>query len=293
MKETPTLSRVHREQERARRSAARRSTAQRSTRATTPRAARRAKGRKKGAEPEQLLLFDDREPAKRTFASGKKIGRPRKEGAGLRHEARPVRNPRHPLHVVSRVCPGLESLRTNDAVDLIRGAIRESQGAYGMRVIHYSIQSNHIHLLVEVDGSELQPSLRGVPVNEIRRSEELAKLALAKGIKSLLVKIAKRLNARLWRRKGQVFEGRYYAESISTPLQMQRAIAYVLNNGQHHGATILRIDPYSSGRWFDGWEAPIATPSEPPEEWPVAAPRTWFAGVGWKIHGPIPFAVAA
>ena len=44
-----------------------------------------AKVAKEGGEPEQLVLFDNREAKKRRFASGKKIGRPPEPGAGQRH----------------------------------------------------------------------------------------------------------------------------------------------------------------------------------------------------------------
>jgi hypothetical protein len=172
-------------------------------------------------------------------------------------------------------------------VDLICGAIRETQEKYGMRLIAYSIQSTHLHFIVEVDGSELQASLAGVHVNDILTREELAKRALAKSMKSLLGKVAKRLN-KLWRREGQVFGERYHAVVIDNPLQMKRTLEYVLNNGFQHGSTNLRIDPYSSGRYFDGWEEAIDLSGEPREDWPVVPPRTWLAREGWKRHGSRP-----
>ena len=136
----------------------------------------------------------------------------------------------------------------------------------------------------------LQPSLRGVPARKIKKPAELGKLALSKGCKSLLVKTAKRLN-KLWRRKGQVWAERYYAESISSRRKTWNEIAYVLNNAHHHGATDLSIDPYSSGKYFEGWEAPIAPPDEPPEKRPTVPARTWLLAEGWKMYGPIPFPV--
>ena len=60
------------------------------------RARRRSKKRKK---PHQGELFYTGPPAQRRFASGKKVGRPREEGSCQRHEERPTRNPRNPLHV--------------------------------------------------------------------------------------------------------------------------------------------------------------------------------------------------
>jgi hypothetical protein len=59
----------------------------------------------------------------------------------------------------------------------------------------------------------------------------------------------------------------------------------VLHNARHHGLRLLGIDPFSSGRWFDGWR----------ESWlafgdaPVATARTWLlqrAGDGTAGSGP-------
>ena len=60
------------------------------------RARRRSEKLKKTHQGE---LFYTGPPAQRRFASGKKVGRPREEGSCQRHEERPTRNPRNPLHV--------------------------------------------------------------------------------------------------------------------------------------------------------------------------------------------------
>jgi hypothetical protein len=57
---------------------------------------------------------------------------------------------------------------------------------------------------------------------------------------------------------------------------------YVLLNFRKHLRAAPGIDPWSSGRWFDGWAGP---PAEPVEPSPVAAPRTWLAAGGWRRAG--------
>jgi hypothetical protein len=72
---------------------------------------------------------------------------------------------------------------------------------------------------------------------------------------------------------------------------VRNAIAYVLCNARRHAAKLgrrlsggARIDPASSGRWFDGWRRPRAQVPErdPPA---VASPRTWLLRVGWRRFG--------
>ena len=66
----------------------------------------------------------------------------------------------------------------------------------------------------------------------------------------------------------------------------RNATAYVLLNARKHAARAgrtlsraVRIDPASSGRWFDGWRE---SATAPPGRRPVARPRGWLLAVGWK-----------
>jgi hypothetical protein len=75
---------------------------------------------------------------------------------------------------------------------------------------------------------------------------------------------------------------------LRTPREVRNALGYVLLNARRHARRLwaeLRIDPASSGRWFDGWrrKRPAAGPSA--EGMPVAAPRTWLLARGWRRHG--------
>lgn len=131
-----------------------------------------------------------------------------------------------------------------------------------MRVNHFSIQSNHLHLTVEArDGR-----------------------ALTRGMQGLAIRLAKNLN-KLWDRSGKVWAERYYARILRTPREVRRALAYVLNNARHHGLWFPPRcwDPFSSGRWFDGWREPIRP--APAHESPCVAPRTWLQRLGWRRHG--------
>jgi hypothetical protein len=134
-----------------------------------------------------------------------------------------------------------------------------------MRLIHYSVQSNHLHLIVEADD----------------------RACFARGMNALLSPLARALN-KLWGRCGQVFPQRYHDEVISTPTQARNALRYVLQNGKKHGVVSQSsIDFCSSAPVFDGWkERPsIASVPTTPVVAAVAPTSTWLLTIGWRRHG--------
>ena len=108
-------------------------------------------------------------------------------------------------------------------------------------------------------------------------------------MKSVGARIGKLVN-RLFQRSGTVLDGRYHLRPLRTPLEVRRALRYVLLNHRHHAAQRGRcnrsatLDPASSARWFDGWS--VATEPMKPTEVPEVAPaRTWLLHTGWRRHG--------
>jgi len=193
---------------------------------------------------------------------------------------------RTPVHVVLRVSEAVGRLRRRRAYHAIRLAMLTAAVLGLIRVVHVSIQRNHIHLLVEAASEQ----------------------ALARGMQGLQISAARRLNAAVTverrlsaPRRGQVFVTRYHAEIIRSPRQARHALAYVLNNWRHHrehlaGAAQRRapIDPYSSGIRFDGWEGREVSYAVPEgyEPLPTASPSCWLLRAGWRRHGALdPFEV--
>jgi REP element-mobilizing transposase RayT len=165
---------------------------------------------------------------------------------------------------------GLQSLRRGKAHAVVLAAFAAVRDREGFRLVHYSVQSNHLHLICEARD-------RG---------------ALSRGIQSLAVRIAKRLN-RLWQRAGKLFADRYHDRILPTPREVRNALCYVLNNAAHHGISLPlgQADPCSSGRWFDGWRD-IRRVVPDPSPSPLARARTWLLSIGWRRHGLIELAVA-
>ena len=167
---------------------------------------------------------------------------------------------RFPVHVTVKMCEGLPSARTQLARSVLQGAFRAGKERFGFRLAQYSVQSNHLHLIVE---------------GRDRR-------AISRGMQGLLIRIAKRLS-KLWGRKGQVFADRYHDRILRTPREVRNAVRYVLENAKKHGVRLAgRLDPHSSAEWFDGWRggASLIDLSTAP----VAAAHSWLLRVGWRKH---------
>jgi REP element-mobilizing transposase RayT len=180
--------------------------------------------------------------------------------AGVPHCRRPVHDRGHPVHVTLRAIRDISSLRSPRMFPLIRCAIAAAS-AMRFRVAHFSVQGNHVHLLIEADGTE----------------------ALARGMQGLGIRLAKVINRQLGRR-GRVWADRYHGRVLRTPQEVRHALVYVLLNGRKHGVSGSGIDPCSSGAWFRGWRERTESPPGPA---PVAQPRTWLLLVGWRRSGAV------
>src|SRR3712207_4157522 len=106
------------------------------------------------------LPFGDKNGQRRGRRAGdarwRRAVRPKKKGSGSPHKARPELNGRDPIHVVLRVHREVGSLRKRHLYKAMREATltvarRELNFAEKgwFRIVHVSIQSNHVHLLVE------------------------------------------------------------------------------------------------------------------------------------------------
>jgi REP element-mobilizing transposase RayT len=162
-----------------------------------------------------------------------------------------------------KVKSGLPSLRRRRAHSVVIAALAAMRERGDFRLVHYSVQSNHLHLVCEARDRN----------------------ALARGIQALAIRIAKRLNG-LWRRAGKLFADRYHDRILRSPREVRNALAYVLNNAFKHGVEVTRgePDPCSSGQWFDGWRG---VPRLAPGSSPLARAKTWLLTVGWLLHGRI------
>ncbi len=169
-------------------------------------------------------------------------------------------------------------LRTQHVFSRIRAGIRAGQRG-SFCVVHFSVQGDHVHLLVEAnDGA-----------------------ALRSGMQGLTTRLARAIN-KAFRRRGKVWADRHHRHELTKPREVRNALAYVLLNHRKHGVSgVLMVgtsapdgasfDPCSSFVYFDGWTlrftplvAALAAREEAAQR-PVPGPRTWLLREGWRKHG--------
>jgi REP element-mobilizing transposase RayT len=197
-------------------------------------------------------------PLRKRGGRRKGAGRPRTRphpgllGPGVPHLRREAFPARYPVHVTLRVQQGVGYLRGYQRAKVVEDALREARERFGVRIVHYSIQGNHLHLIVEADN---------------RR-------ALSRAMQGLATRIARRLNA-LAHRRGSVFVDRYHAHILSSRRAVAHAVRYVLGNYRHH--TREHLPP----RWDDALSSARYSRTAPDEDAPVTRPRTWLLRIGW------------
>lgn len=140
--------------------------------------------------------------------------------------------------------------------------------------MHYSLQGNHAHLIVEAADRE----------------------ALGRGMMALGARLARAVN-RIAKRTGPVLSDRYHVRLLRTARECRNALRYVLLNVRRHAArrigttvgAVVRLDPASSAHWFDGWKPNTLVTELSPDTRsampPVARARTWLLAVGWRRYG--------
>lgn len=182
----------------------------------------------------------------------KRAGRkPKGAKAGVPHRPRPELGRCLPLHITLGMADEVYHLRSRRSFRVIEAALRGGADRFGVRVVQFSVQGNHVHLLVEADSRQ----------------------ALGRAVKGLSVRLAKGLN-RMMKRKGRVLADRYHAHVLSTPTEVKHAIHYIKNNARHHASA--RGEVYSAG-YVDPYSSTCPT-----LDVVLPAPETWLLRVGWQ-----------
>ncbi|HEY6909434.1 MAG TPA: transposase [Myxococcales bacterium] len=153
-----------------------------------------------------------------------------------------------------RLQAGVGYLRSYQRAKVVEDAFRAARERFGVRIIHYSIQGNHLHLIVEAE----------------------SQAALSRGMQGLATRLARRLN-NLSGRRGPVFTDRYHAHPLKTPREAKHAVRYVLTNYRHHA-----LEHVPSG-WTDPLASERFTQERPGRDAPVVAPSVWLLRVGWRL----------
>ncbi len=186
--------------------------------------------------------------------------KPRGARAGVKHSSRGALGGAEPVLVTMKILAGVANLRTRKRFLVVLESLRKASERFGSRIVEYSVQSDHVHLMVETTNAR----------------------ALARAMQGLAVRLARALNRTLGRR-GKVFADRFHHRVLSTPRQVRNALAYVLCNARKHRVappTVGWLDPLSSALSFGGW---LGGPTTPERATPLR--RTWLLRVGWRRGG--------
>jgi REP element-mobilizing transposase RayT len=179
---------------------------------------------------------------------------------GVSHRHRPDIDARHPLHVTLRAANGFPSMR-NLAVAREIGKVlkRRVRRELPCRVVHFSIQTDHIHMIVEAQD----------------------RIALSRGIQGLASGIARVVNATTGCQGMKLWRDRYHARPLTTPREVRNCLIYVLRNSAKRGVSFA-VDPCSSAAWFDGFAGRPPMRTDPA---PTVAASTWLLATGWRARG--------
>jgi REP element-mobilizing transposase RayT len=169
------------------------------------------------------------------------------------------------VHVNWRVLPHVWNLRSRQSFRVILRACAATGKRLGMRITHFSVMGNHVHLIVEADGTA----------------------ALSRGMQGLAIRLAKGLNKLMEGRRGKVFADRYHAHPLHNPTETRNAIAYVMNNARIHAQRQGRSGPRGADEYavgpaqLEGRDALWRRLGE----WgpPVTQPSSWLLTEGWQL----------
>ena len=156
--------------------------------------------------------------------------------------------------------PMREQVIAREVMKRIREANASKKLNRAFRVVHFSVQDDHVHLIIEANDDE----------------------AMSRGAQGLAIRLARRINALLGIR-GQFWGDRFHSRELASPRAVRNAMVYVLMNAKKHGYVITGVDELSSAPWFiDGFAQRLEPRAEPP---PTREPGTWLGAVGWRRRG--------
>jgi hypothetical protein len=225
---------------------------------------RRERARRRRAKPGTQLDLGMPE----TFGwGGARDGAGRPPGPRPRTEHRPRERFARwaPEHVTLRILPDALDLDTELGLWIFSEGIASVHRRELFRLIAYTLQGDHAHLVVEAD----------------------AAAGLSRGMSELGRHLAWGVNAAL-ERTGPLLDGRFHSRRLDSPAEVRNALGYLVENAARHAEKAGRqtpraiVDPYTSlghlelrshRRWGERAVGPRIT----------VPPVTWLLRQGWQL----------
>jgi len=165
-----------------------------------------------------------RKNQQRTLLNSKGAGRPMIHDPGIRHRERPFLTKAASLHLTVKVKRIKADMKNKAVLSILKRAIMNAR-KQGLRVIHFTLEYDHIHLLIEAENNEI----------------------LGKGMQSFGVTFSKAIN-RMKKQSGGVYKHRYHFRQISGVRQLKNVLNYIFTNGVKHKTAKSLVNPYNSIR---------------------------------------------
>lgn len=157
-----------------------------------------------------------------TLINLKRAGRPAIHDKGIRHISRPKVFRPTPLHLTIKVRSNKADIQNKIILKSLHRAIIRAR-LKGLKIIHYSLEYNHVHLLVEAKNN----------------------LVLHKGMQAFGITFSKAIN-KFKKVKGAVYKHRYHFRQISGHRDLKNVLNYIFHNGVKHRSTNKLVSFYNS-----------------------------------------------
>ncbi|MGZ3790137.1 MAG: transposase [Bacteriovorax sp.] len=107
------------------------------------------------------------------------------------------------LHLTVKIVKNKADMKNKSVLGLLKRAILNAR-RQGLKVIHYSLEYDHVHLLIEAENNHV----------------------LGKGMQAFGVTLSKAIN-RMRKRKGGVYKHRYHFRQISSSRELKNVMNYI------------------------------------------------------------------
>jgi REP element-mobilizing transposase RayT len=152
----------------------------------------------------------------------KRAGRKPIHDKGIRHIKRERIIKDTSLHITIKVRENKADIQNKKVLKALHQAIKRAR-AKSLKLIHYTLEYNHIHILVEIDNHQI----------------------LGKAMQAFGISLAKNIN-KVKALKGAVYKHRYHLRKITTPTELRNVLHYIFSNGVKHKRTYSILDKYNS-----------------------------------------------
>lgn len=158
----------------------------------------------------------------KTLTNPKGAGRKPIHDKGIRHISREIIERPSSLHITIKVRANKADIQNKKILKALHRAIMRARFK-SLKVIHYTLEYNHVHLLVECASNY-----------RLGRAMQAFGICFAKAINKAKLS------------KGTVYKHRYHLRKIRSAQDLKRVINYIFSNGIKHKRTKSIIDPYNS-----------------------------------------------